>query len=259
MRFYYLSLFSVIAWAVYGVIAVTLISLLWTKLLKLKLRNPGYLVLVSAVLIAPWFEELWVAYNFEQLCRKDAGIFINKIVQVDGYYDGGGKITRIVSAPYTFIESPDDGGMYRRVEHATDREKADALTWFQETKGRQPGSREWFARTVAPNVEIFIETDTGHAWRITKLDKPTARYLFTTPQQSSPVGYKIRRTERLVTDTQTQEVLARETLYARDPYWFFIALDAPVMLCKGVDERESPSVGSIRAAVLQAPAPRRTP
>jgi hypothetical protein len=240
------------AWATYGVIAVTLVSLLWNKLLTLKLCTPGYWVLVSAVLIAPWIEELWIAHNFDRLCRKDAGIFINKSVEAEGYYEGTGKITRIVGRPqFKFIESPDDDGKYRRVEHATEKEKTDALAWYQKTNGKQPGEREWFTRPVSKDVRVVVETDTGFAWRVTTLDKPTARYLYMVSQQSAPVAYKIRKTERLVTDSQTQEVLARETLYARDPYWFFISLDAPVMLCKDVDQRKSPSVGSILNAVLK--------
>jgi hypothetical protein len=251
MRFYFFSLLSWIAWVVYGVIAVALVSLLWTKLLKLRLRNPGYWVLVAAILIAPWVEELWIANNFDRLCSKDAGIFINKIVEADGYYDGTRKITRLVGRPpFKFIESADDGGRYRRVEHATGKEKADALAWYQKTKEKQPGEKEWFTRPVSDDVRVVVEMDTGHAWRVTTLDKPTARYMYTAPQQSTPIGYKIRKTERTVTDSQTQEVLARETLYARDAYWFFIALGAPVMLCQGVDQRESPSVGSIHNAVL---------
>ena len=251
MRFYYFSLFSWAVYVLYGVIAITVVSLLWTKLLKFKLRSPAYWLLAIAILAAPWIEELWIAYNFDQLCRKDAGIFVNKVAEVDGYYDGTTKITRLVSTPYKFIESPEEGGTYRRVERATEQEKADALAWYQVTKGGQPGRKEWFAWPVSADVKVFVETDTGHAWRITRLDKPSARYRFTAPQRAAPVGYKIRKTERLVTDSQTQEVLARETVYARDAYWFFISLGAPVMLCMDVDQRESPSVGSIHSAVLK--------
>lgn len=252
MRFYYFSLFSWTLWVVYGVIVITLVSLLWTKVLKLRLRNPAYWVLAIAVLAAPWIEELWIAYNFDRLCRKDAGVFVNKTVDAEGYYEGTGKITRLVGRPpFKFIESPDDGGKYRRVEHATEQEKAEALAWYHKTKGKSPGEKEWFTRLVSDRVKVVVEMDTGHAWRVSTLDKPTARYAYTTPHQSASVGHKIRKTERIVTDSLSHEVLARETVYARDAYWFFIALGAPAMLCQDVDQRESPSIGSIRDAALK--------
>jgi hypothetical protein len=212
MRFYYFSLLSWVVYVVYGAIAVTLVSLLWTKFLKLKLRNPVYWALAVAILVAPWIEELWIAYNFDRLCRKDAGVFINKSVEVDGFYDDTTHWWRQLSesSNYKFVESRDNAtGQLWRVERV-----GDELRHF-------------------------------------KIDEPTARYRYMAPQQSAPIGYKIRKTERVVTDSQTQEVLARETLYARKAYWFFIALGAPVILCKDVDQRGSPSVGSIYNAVLK--------
>ena len=220
MRFYYLSLLSLTAWIVYGVVAVTLVSLLWRKLLKLSIRNAGFGVLVLAVLIAPWVEELWIAYNFDRLCRRDSGIFIYKTVEAEGFYDDTTHWWRQLreSSSYEFVES---------------RDNITEQLWR-------------------------VERD-GDGVRHFKIAKPTARYWFTFPRRSEPIGYKIRKTERLVSDSQTREVLARETLYARDAYWFFVALGAPSMLCMDVDQRVSPSVGSIHNAVLKPPSPKRAP
>jgi hypothetical protein len=70
------------------------------------------------------------------------------------------------------------------------------------------------------------------------------------------VAYKIRKTEYVVSDRQTGELLARETVYVRDPYWFFIALDAPVLVCPGPKEKQTQNAGPIYRAALK-PAVRR--
>jgi hypothetical protein len=220
-------------WAVYGAIVITLVSLLWTKVLKLRLRNPAYWMLAIAILAAPWIEELWIAYNFDRLCRKDAGVFIYKTVDAEGYYEGTGKVTRLVGRPpFKFIESPDDGGKYRRVEHATEQDKTDALAWYHKTKGKSPGEKDWFTRLVSDRVKVVVEMDTGHAWRVSILDEPTARYQYRELNAHTPVAHEITRFERVVIDAQTGgEVLGRYTNYYRGPYWFFVSLSAPTIPC----------------------------
>jgi hypothetical protein len=253
MRFYYFSLFSWMAYGVVCIVALVLLWVLWRKLFKQRITNPVFLVLVAAILVLPWAEELWIAYNFDRLCRKDAGVFINKTVEVEGYYNDTGTITRIVGGPpYKFIESPEGNSKYRRVEHASEEEKTHALAWYAEKNPRkQPADTEWITQPVTGNVQVTVEVNTGYAWRITKLDKPTARYHYRQPHSHTPVAHEITKIERIVVDSQTGDVLARETKYARQAYWFFIHLDAPVMLCPGPQEATSPSVGSVYNAVLK--------
>jgi len=193
MRFYYFSLFSWMVYAVYGLIAIALISLLWTKLLKLKLRNPGYWILTAVALVAPWSEELWISYNFDQLCRKDAGIVINKTIEVDGFYDDTTHWWRQLkeSSKYTFVES---------------RDSADGTYWRVERDGDQ--------------VRHF------------RIEKPTARYQYKRGDNHTPVAHEIKRFENTVVDSQTGDVLGRYTNYRRGPYWFFISLGAPTIPCE---------------------------
>jgi len=234
MRFYYFSLFSWMAYGVAVVVAIVLLWMIWTKLLRLKLTNPVYWILVAAILVAPWGEELWISYNFDRLCRKDAGMFISKTVEADGYYNDTGVITRIVGGPtYNFIESPDGKGSFHRVEHATNEEKAHALAWYTE---HHPTAKlranEWIREPLSDREEVVVEQGTGYAWRITTLDKPTARYQYKVIDSHAHVSHEIDRFEDVVTDTQTGELLGRFVNYYRGPYWFFISLGAPTIPCQ---------------------------
>ncbi len=231
MRFYYVSLLSWAVYVVYGAIAIALLSLLWRKFLRLTFRNPAYWALAVTILIAPWIEELWIAYNFDRLCRKDAGMFINKTVEVDGYYNDTGTINRLVGGPpYKFIEAPEGDGKYRRVERATEQEKLAAMAWYSESKGKLP-EKEWITHLVSKDTRIVVEMDTGYAWRITRLDKPTARYHYKTINSHTSVGHEIKQFENVVIDTHGGEMLGRYTNYYRGPYWFFISLGAPTIPC----------------------------
>jgi len=251
MRFYYASFFSSLLWIVFCAVAIPLFWLIWSKGFDRKFTWRS--ALISAVVIAmlPWAEEWWIASSFGYYCRKDAGVFVYKTVEVDGYYNGTGAVTRIVDGPaYKFIEGPERGGGYRRVERATEDEKNRAIDIYVKDKGKQPGERDWISETVGGNGKINVEMNTGLAWRFTKLDKPTARYEYRTLQQSARNGYKIRKTEHVVKDIQTGELLGRETVYVRDAYWFFIGLDAPVMVCPDSREKAQYPRGMLYENVL---------
>jgi len=191
MRFYYFSSFSLIAyWVVMG-IAIMVLWLLWTQAFKLKMRHPVFWVLVVAILVLPWSEELWIAYNFDRLCRKDAGVFINRTVEVDGFYDDTTHWWRqLQESPYQFVES------------------------------REYGTKNyWRVERVGNEIRHF------------KIDRPTARYHYKRVDSHTPVAHQIRRFENVLIDSQTGEILGRYTNYARGAYWFFISLDRPTIEC----------------------------
>ena len=79
MGFYYFSLFSWMAFGAYFAMAAGIIVTLCNKN---KLSPYWKAGLLTVAFIAPWTEELWIAYNFGQLCGKDAGKFIYKTVEV---------------------------------------------------------------------------------------------------------------------------------------------------------------------------------
>lgn len=236
MRFYYISIFSWLAYAAVAFVAIVLLWLLWTKLLKLKTRNPVYWILVTTVLVLPWAEELWIAYSFDRLCHKDAGVFIKRTVSVDGFYDStlrsAYELTK--AGRYKFVEQPtDDRRGIERVELASNAEKAHALAWYAE---RNPGKERPKDRSVFYPVNetetIAVLPNGVDAWKVTKLDKPTARYHYKRTDFHAPVAHQIKRFENAVVDVQSGEVLGRHTTYSRGPYWFIISLDVPTIECR---------------------------
>jgi hypothetical protein len=232
MRFYYMSIFSLVFIAVIYAVAIFLAS----KLLGKKFKGIVAWVVIAAILIAPWTEELWIAYNFGQLCRKDAGIFINKTVEVDGFYDSTMRSAYENTKPgrYRFVEhATEDRHGFERVQRATEEERLRALAWYAENnpgKGR-PKDRSIFQPLSEKEVVAVLPNDMD-AWRITKLDKPTARYHYRNVDLLRPVSHQIDRVEDVVVDVQTGDVLGRYVNYYRGPYWFFIHLSRPTIPCE---------------------------
>jgi hypothetical protein len=241
MRFYYFSLFSWLAYAIVVAVVLPLLWLVWTRILKLKTAKPAFWVLIAAIVVGPWVEELWIAYNFDRLCRRDAGVFVNKTLEVDGFYDStmrsGYEITK--RAHFKFVEHPtEDRKGTERVELATTAERDMALRWYAE---RNPGSERPKDRSVfhplSDRETIAVLPNGVDAWKITKLEKPTARYHFrsATSHQAIRAAHKIWREETSVVDTQTGELVGRYTSYARAPYWFYMSLGPGSYGCDGPD------------------------
>jgi hypothetical protein len=232
---YYTSLFSVFP---LGIAYFVLLLALWgvahiTR--NLPARKVLLGILGAVFLLLPIAEELFIAWRFTQACRE-AGTFIYKKVQVEGYYDDtGAGMTRIVGGPpYRFIETPDGRGKYQRIERATPEEKARAIAWYLEKHyGRKPGQKEWFTHPVSAHVRVTVETDTGYAWRVTLLDRPTARYHYKWPQRGAAVAHKVGKSESVVLDTETGDVIARNTVFGRRPPWFFVWFDTAAFACDG--------------------------
>jgi hypothetical protein len=245
MRFYYISILSWMVYAAVAFIAIVLLWILWTRLFKLQTKNPVYWVLVAAVLLGPWVEELWIAYNFDRLCRKDAGVSIRKTVEVEGFYDhtSGWGARQVSQSQYLFMESRDIlTDRLLRVERADDSARDSALRWYSE---RNPGierSKDVFlVRQVGDREQIVVVPDGLTAWRVNVIDKPTARYHYTAhwSGEAIPVAHKIKREDASVVDTHTGEVLAMYVGYARDPYWFFISAGAPTVACEETKGKHS--------------------
>jgi hypothetical protein len=92
------------------------------------------------------------------LCKKDAGIFVYKTVEVEGFYDDTTHWWRqLIESNYQFVESRDNtyGGLWR------------------------------------------VERD-GKGVRHFKIDRPTARYHYTTNIYGTRVAHKITRQESRV-------------------------------------------------------------
>jgi hypothetical protein len=219
MRFYYISIISIAMLAVIylvGTVILFWIGQAWRKHYKRAwlAMTPFFMLLYAA----PVAEEFWIAWNFGRLCAKDAGIFVYKTVEVEGFYDA----TRpTLPEPRTKQGAQDlDRGGYRFYEMV-----------FPDLKG-------------GPSKVVRLEKRNG-LWNATVLDQPTARYHYRAPHMNTPMTHKVDKIERVVEDTRGHELLARETKYRREAPWFYIGLDRPVMLCPAPGEHPLSQYGSV--------------
>ncbi len=234
MGFYYISLFSIFPLGIaYGALAL----LFWgiARLTRSMPRRKALLITVGAVFVVlPVGEELWIAWNFGQAC-KEAGTLIYKKVQVDGFYDDttGWGPRQLAASKYQFVESNDI--LHRtllRVERADQASKDRALAWYAEINAGKERPKDLFiVYPISDREEIVVSPNGIDAWRVTKLDHPTARYQYKIPRVHSTVSHKVTIIEKVVTDNQSNEVAARQLIYARRSPWYFISLDVPVKLC----------------------------
>jgi hypothetical protein len=73
----------------------------------------------------------------------------------------------------------------------------------------------------AGKIEHIVRN--GAEWNVTILDRPAARYHYKYGYQPTPfateesVGWRVNRVEKQVVDSQTGEVIARDTRYHRYP------------------------------------------
>ena len=235
MRFYYPSIFSLIFIAVLYVVALGAIWFVWTRIYKRKFSGSAAWSIVALVLVAPWLEEFWIAWNFGQLCRKDAGIVINKTVEVEGFYDdtSGWGARQLVASGYKKMESKNvrDRSLFR-VEPADERSRDEALMWYAESHlGKKPSPDNYISHVLSDKERVVVSPNKIDAWRINKIDKPTARYHYKTLNSHTSVSHQITRFENVVEDTQTGEILGRYVNYYRGAYWFFIHLSRPTIPC----------------------------
>lgn len=59
------------------------------------------------------------------------------------------------------------------------------------------------------------------------------------------MSHKVDKIERVVVDSQTGELLARDTKYRRLAYWFYVGLDLPVILCPAPGQHPLAKHGSV--------------
>jgi len=111
MRFYYISIISIFLLLVIWFIGTGLLA--WFGAWLRKRMKHAWVVMVPLFLllyIGPVAEELLISRNFGQLCKKDAGIFIYKTVEVDGFYDDTAHWWRqLTESKYRFVESREHG------------------------------------------------------------------------------------------------------------------------------------------------------
>jgi len=181
MAFYYTSLFSIVPLG----LAYGFLALLFAGAVRATrgVRGRGAIlsVLGFVFLLLPVGEEFLIAWNFGQAC-KEAGTFINKKVQVEGFYDDTSHWWRQLkeNSNYQFVES---------------RDQSNGTLWRVERHGEE--------------IKHF------------RIDRPTARYHFRMPSSHAPIGYKIVKHETVVLDTVAGDQLGRYTRISRTAPWFY--------------------------------------
>lgn len=247
LALYYTSVLSVIPLT----LAYFVLLLLFWVIVRLTRGLRMHALLLAPVgavfLVLPVAEELWIAWNFAQAC-KQAGTFISKKVQVDGFYDDTGASLELVrSGAYRFVEGPSEKGAVR-VSLGNPEFMEEALERFRrENPGRDPSQQSVLRIKLDEKTEALVYPKRGDSWRLVYLDRPTARYHYKWPDLDSVVAYKVRKTEKVVIDTEKGEVIARDTVFGREPPWFFFALlrDVPTFACDGPGRWPHPKGGGL--------------
>jgi len=227
MGFYYISIFSIFPLSIaYGLLALVLWGI--ARLTRAVHGRNVLLGVVGAVfLVAPVAEELWIAWNFGQAC-KEAGTFIYKKVKVEGFYDDttGWGPRQLAASKYQFVESKDV--LYKnfsRVERADDVSRDRALAWYAEKNPGKERPKDLFViQSLNDSEQVAVSPNGVDAWRITKIDRPTARYHYKMPNSHTPVAHKIVKHEAVVLDSSTGNVLGKYTRLSRDSPWFYVSL-----------------------------------
>jgi hypothetical protein len=235
MTFYYFSSISTTFAAIISAIAFAIFWFIWTKVLDRKLTIVVTLISAAALLVLPWTEELWIAYNFGRGCKTDAGTFIIKTVEAEGFYDatGVGSLELVRSGTYRFIESRSSGDRYTRLTQGDIDFMRHAMERYKEVNPDKDLSKQQTIRvSMDERTEALIFPRNGDSWRITRLDAPTARYHFVL-DPGFKANHKVVRQSSTVTDSESRELLGRYVRYSREPPWFYIGLNPRNLGCDG--------------------------
>lgn len=199
-----ISPFGVVVIAIYSFLIMLIAILLSFLMPRLRWRWVLLAPPAAALLSLPWVEEAWISSHFKEAC-KDAGVKVYRQVEVEGFYEG------TIGTGYSFIE---EYGFKFMEEKRVD--------------GR-----------IAHTERL------GGEWKTTILDRPSARYHVKYAYQPTPYGYeepigwKLRKTERQVVDSQTGEILGRHTSIKRvlPTHEALIAglFGPPIVLCPSPD------------------------
>lgn len=187
--------------------------------------------LAITVLLVPWVDEVWIAWNFKELC-KGAGVRVVRKVETDGYYDSttsGWDKPTVLTDPKLISDLERSGFRFSE---------------------RNAG----FASDRLGKIS-HLEKHADGLWRISILDRPEARYHYkrivdyrdaTGIHEEISVAYKIMMTGEEVIDTKSGEIIGRNIEYSRRPGWLegswlrFVGTGATI--CRG----SAPEAGGLR-------------
>lgn len=192
------TLFGLIIIAVFYAICWAALAPLWRRVGERRWGQALLAVTALALAVLPWADEVYIASRFAELC-KDSGVKVIRKVEADGYL-------------YDLNRSSGTGLREEKVEDAR------AVAEFDKRGYRY--------------VEYMLQD--GRAWRTERtemgltrrvVDRPTARYHYRHAYQPSPhryeepMGWKLEKSEEVVVDSRSGEVIGRNVRYKRYPGW----------------------------------------
>jgi len=190
------GLFDYLIIAVIYALAATALFFGWLWLRRWRSWRLVIVPVALVALIAPWADEVWIAWRFGQLC-KDAGVHVYRQVEADGYLNATSE------SPYSnlkpvLVVKPSEVARF-------DKEGFKFVEYLLQ------GGKVWRTERVPEGL-----------WR-NMSDHPKARYHYKHSYQPSPhvyeepMGWGLEKKEQIVIDTETKEVLGRDTRYRRYP------------------------------------------
>lgn len=163
--------------------------------------------------------------ELEQLCLKDAGAIINGIEKVNGYYDSYtkeyGGFDEIVYGQYDFIE-------YEHVENKPGTPVYNMPVGFyrdyKAAKGDQLCNPFYTRKIQEYNVEPYVSFARNHCVATKKINIFKSKYQYSAKDRrwdNKEEGYKIFRSEEIIKNLETKEILGQEVGYLLIPYGLF--------------------------------------
>jgi hypothetical protein len=240
MRFYYISIISIAMLAAIYLVGTAILGFIWWEIREhwkrvWLLMVPLYVLL----LVSPIAEELWIAWNFGQLCKKDAGIVVYKTVEVEGFYDATGSALGVLrDDKYQWMEGParDGRGASRLTRGDTEFTQQAIQRYEQENPLSSAADQGWIRVQMDKTTEALVFPKKKESWRIIKLDHPTARYHYRNVASHLSIAHGVKKFENAVLDTQTGVMLGRYVNYYRSAPWFFIGLGRPTIPCQEAEQ-----------------------
>jgi hypothetical protein len=148
------------------------------------------------LLFLPWIEEAWISWHFNKECQ-DAGVKVYRQVEVEGY---------ALNEKYTERSSVSTGPLFKQNPS-------------QQTDFEKEGYR--FKEYLLTDGSARHLEREGEQVVVSIRDKPEARYYYEYAylkrkyQIEEPIGWKLQKIERRVIDSQTGEILGRNTKIIR--------------------------------------------
>lgn len=190
MSGFLISPFGIVVIAIYSFVIMLVAILLSFLMPRLRWRWVLLAPPAAALLSLPWIEEAWISWHFKEAC-KDAGVKVYRQVEADGYVDDtssrprgsvtpglwkadAGSLQSFDQAGYFFVEHILNDGGVLRVERHSEGLMARVL--------ERPSGRYRLKYTYLPKHLSHEE----------------------------PIGWKLEKVERQVTDDLSGEVLGRQ-------------------------------------------------